>query len=217
MCWNEPVSWITFILGTLFSFLVAWYFQEDIITIICVLWEWVILMQFFEAIAWRTQPVQKTSIPLGNKFAGVGAMIANTTQPIIMGLGLICFTEVSIVNKVVAMIVVFAYICWLLYALNESPQVNYLIPEQTCHHLKYTWWDSFPLDAVPYTLAVLALIFLLLRPIDLAWFEVLYIIVTVGISFLFYRCNNSIGSIWCWFATAAPLATGIYWYFRTQK
>lgn len=232
MCWNEPVSWITFILGSLFNFLVAWYFQEIIITVICILWEWVILMQFFEAIAWRTQPNnmsqgnqpnnipqgnQPTTIPQGNRFAGIGAMIANITQPIILGLGLICFTEVSVINKVVAMMVVFAYICWMIYALNESPHVNYLIPEHACHHLDYTWWNSFPLTSVPYMLALISLIFLLLRPIDLAWFEVLYIMVTVMISLLFYSCSNSMGSIWCWFAVAAPLATGIYWYFRTPQ
>lgn len=217
MCWSESVSWFTFILGSLFNFLVAWYFQEEIITVICVLWEWVILMQFFEAIAWRTQPIQETTVALGNRFAGIGAMIANLTQPIILGLGLICFTKVSIINKVIAMMVVFAYICWMIYALNESPRVNYLRPETTCHHLNYTWWNSFPLTAIPYMLTLISLIFLLLRPIDLAWFEVLYIVVTVIISLMFYTCSNSMGSIWCWFAVAAPLATGIYWYFRNPQ
>jgi hypothetical protein len=211
MCWNETVSWITFGLGTLFNIIVAYYFQEPIITVICILWEWIILIQLFEAIAWRNQPTNPDSIPDNNRLAAIGIMIDTITQPIILALGLICFTEVPKINKILALIVVFIYICWAIYAVNEAPKVTHLTLTEGCNHLDYTWWGQYPLTCIPYLIALFLIIFLLLRPVDLAWFIAIYLIITLTVSSLIYKCGSS--SLWCWFAVFAPIATGIYWYF----
>lgn len=167
MCWSESVSWITFGLGTFFNILVAWYFKEPIITVICVLWEWIIFIQLFEAIAWRNQPTDSNNIPVANQMAAIAIMIDTIMQPIILALGLICFTEIPQTNKVLAMGVVFLYICWVIYALNEGPKVTHLTLGQNCNHLDYSWWNQYPLGGVPYLIALFLIIFLLLRPVDL--------------------------------------------------
>lgn len=209
MCWSETVSWITFGLGTLFNIIVAWYFKEPIITILCVFWEWIILIQLFEAIAWRNQPTDLNSIPAANQFAAIAVMIDTITQPIILALGLICFTEIPQVNKVLAMAVIFIYICWVIYAVNSGPKVTHLTLGQECTHLDYAWWRLYPLSGIPYLIALFLIIFLLLRPLDLAFFIAIYLAITLVISIYFY-CGSS--SMWCWFAVMAPVAMGLYWY-----
>jgi hypothetical protein len=210
MCFSETVSWITFGLGTFFNILVALYFKEPIITVLCVLWQWIIFIQLFEAIAWRNQPTDGT-IPVANQFAAIAVMIDTITQPIILALGLICFTEVPKVNKILALVVIFVYICWALYAVNVSPKVTQLTLTEGCTHLDYSWWRFYPLGGVPYLIALFLIIFLLLRPIDLAYFIAIYLIITLVVSFFIYNCGSS--SMWCWFAVMAPVFTGLYWYF----
>lgn len=214
MCWSEQVSWLTFCLGTLFNVLVAWYFNEAIITVICGLWEYIILIQLFEAIAWRNQPTSKDSIPAANQFAALGVMIDTISQPIALGFGLICFTEIPYINKILAMGIIFLYICWIIYAVNSGPKVTHLTLTEGCTHLDYYWWSEYPMGCVPYLLALFSIIFLLLRPLDLAFFIAIYLIVTLVISAQIYTCGAS--SLWCWFGALAPLFTGLYWYF-TRK
>lgn len=211
MCWNEQVSWGTFIVGTIFNILIAWYFDESIITLLCALFQWVIMMQFFEAIAWRNQPSKQGANPCLNKFAAVGGLIFNLTQPIILALGLILFTTVSMVNKVIAMCIVFLYICWIILALNSTKEFDHLTPSEGCRHLDLYWWHSVPYGAIPYIITLFSVILLLIQPVDLAWFEAVYIALTLILSAWLYSCGT--GSVWCFFAVGAPIFTGLYWYF----
>ena len=79
MCWNEKVSWTTFILGTIFNIFNIFYFKDTTLTLISIGIQWLLLMQLFEALAWRDQ--QCGSL---NKFATNGALIANLTQPLMV-------------------------------------------------------------------------------------------------------------------------------------
>ena len=56
MCWSEEVLWISFILGTILNVSLIYYFKEPDIRIVLLLWEWILLIQLFEALAWRSQP-----------------------------------------------------------------------------------------------------------------------------------------------------------------
>lgn len=212
MCWNEKTSWTTFIIGTIFNIFNIYYFREPIITIISIIWEWVLLMQFFEARAWASQPhISGKSCSDQNKNATAGAMIANVTQPILIAMALISFTPVPTQNKVIAMSVVFLYTCWLLYALNKNQPFECLTPTESCDHLDLVWWKNFPGKSLPYMITLVVVILLLIRPIDLAWFELIFILATLAISAVIYSCGAA--SMWCWFAAFAPLFTGAYWYY----
>jgi hypothetical protein len=211
MCWDERTSWTTFVLGTVFNVFNIFYFRDPVITVISILWEWVLMMQFFEAKAWGSQPSGKGPCSVQNKNAAAGALVANVTQPIILALGLIAFTPVPVENKILAMTVTFAYICWLTYALNKSQPHECLKPSESCSHLDLVWWKNFPGGALPYMVTLVMVILLLLRPMDLAWFELTFILATLAVSSVFYSCGA--GSMWCWFAAFAPLATGAYWYY----
>jgi len=75
MCWDERTSWTTFVLGTVFNVFNIFYFRDPVITVISILWEWVLMMQFFEAKAWGSQPSGKGPCSVQNKNAAAGALV----------------------------------------------------------------------------------------------------------------------------------------------
>lgn len=211
MCWDKQTSIITFVLGTAINIFNIFYFQTTVITLLSIIWEWILLMQLFEAIAWDSQPKGDEPCSPQNKFAANGALIANVTQPILIALLLISFAKVPLQNKVIAMTAIFAYICWLVFAMNQTQPVTCLKPGEDCENLDLNWWGKFPGGALVY-MAIIPVVFLLLmRPMDLAYATVIFIAATVAISSTFYGCG--VGSVWCWFAAAGPLFTGLYWYY----
>ena len=210
MCWDKETSIITFVLGTVINIFNIFYFKETVITVLSLVWQWVLLMQLFEAFAWDSQPGPGEKCSKTNRIAANGALIANVVQPIIVALAIIAFTPVSIYNKVIAMVVIIGYICWLLYGMNQNSPFGCLTPAEGCRNLDYNWWRMFPGNALPYVFTIAIVILLLYRPIDLAWFTLFLIMGSLLLSSTFYSCG--IGSTWCWFAAFIPLATGVYWY-----
>lgn len=203
-------------IGVGFSLFNIFYFKEPVITVISLLWIWVILMQLSESLAWKSQPENLNEDPnIKNKISAYSALIFNLTQPIILAFGLLLITNVSMQFKVLGVSIAMLYICWVIYSLNISPEFNKLTPSSSsCKHLDLYWWSQLPLSSIIYVFAMFSIILLLLRPFSLAVFEVGYIALALLISSTIYTCGA--GSMWCWLVAFAPLATGIYWYFYTK-
>lgn len=202
MCWSQEVSWTTFILGTIFNIFNILYFKDTTITLISIGIEWLLLMQFFEALAWRDQECGYL-----NKFATNGALIANITQPIFVGLLFILFTPVSIEYKAYALCILFGYIMYSIYVLNNSEPYTCLKPGKDCYHLDLHWWKN--MNGLIYCATLFAIILLLIRPLSLAIATSGYIAVTLITSIIFYSC--SVGSMWCWFTSFAPIFLAIFY------
>lgn len=210
MCWNEPVSWITFALGTIFNIFNICYFKDKYLTTVSILIQWLLLMQLFEAILWRNQKeCNKT-----NKFATNGAMIANLTQPIILCLIFLAITDVNIYYKSAAVTICMIYICYILYSLNQKGGYNCILvkEDKSCSHINLFWWKN--INGFVYVITLFALILLLIRPMKFALVVGGYILFSLIFSMLFYSC--SVGSLWCWFVSFAPIVFGLYYYF-TKK
>ena len=205
MCWNEPVSWTTFILGTIFNIFNILYFKNTTITLISIGIQWLLLMQFFEALAWRDQECGWL-----NKFATNGALLANITQPIMVCMVFLLFSPVSLNMKLIALAVTFAYILYAFYILNNSKEYTCLKPDKNCFHLDLYWWKK--MNGLIYCATLFAIILLLIRPFPLALFISGYIAATLIFSIIFYSC--SVGSMWCWFTSFAPLALLIFSLFK---
>jgi len=207
MCWNERVSWLTFAIGTFFNIFNIWYFRNPVITKLSFLIQWLLLMQFFEALAWHDQKCG----PL-NTFATNGAMIANLTQPIIVCMLFIVNAELSDSFKYTALTICLAYISYILYKLNKGPNYTCLEPSDSCSHLDLYWWKN--ISGVVYCIVLFAMMLLLIRPFNLAVFVSAYIFITLIISLIFYSCGA--GSIWCWFTSFAPVAIALFWKFQVN-
>ena len=214
MCLDTKTSIITLIVGTVLNIWNIMHYKDATITAVSILWQWVLLMQLFEAFVWQNQPSNGLqSKPLDcnntNKWATKGAYLANITQPIVFAIVLFVIKgdTLSQEAKIAAGSILTGYILWLLYASNKIPEVNCLTPNNKCHNLTYYWWNQFPGNAFVYLAALILLILIMVKPINFAVMQLSYILVTLWVSTMFYSCGSP-GSMWCWLAAFAPLLVG---------
>ena len=168
-------------------------------------WQWVLLMQVFDAIAWKNQNCNKI-----NKEVAKLAYVANITQPIIIFMSSILISKVSINFKLISIMVISLYIIQLFY---QSPNVEFkcLTPKKKCKHLNYYWWNN--INATGYMITLFSMCLFLCRPLALSIINLIYIIITLIISSTIYTCG--VASMWCWFSAFAPLINIIaYKYIR---
>lgn len=204
MCWNESVSWATFIVGTILNIIVICLIPNPYIIALAVAWEAVVIIQLFEALAWRNK----------NTFATYGVYITTLLQPIIVILALLVVSDASYFIKTITVLLLIMYMIWAIYVTTITP-IGVLSTSDTCNHLEFSWWLEFPFGPVPYLLTIIIGLLLLMRPIDLSLFIIILLAVTFGISAIFYSC--SVGSLWCWFSACLMPIIAIYYYFMYMK
>jgi hypothetical protein len=211
MCLNAKTSIITFILGTLFNIWNINRYRNSSVLAVSLVWEYVLLMQVFEAFAWTNQPGKDGKCNSTNTLTAKGAYLANVTQPIVLALVMFSIqgNAIETSNKIFSAVVVLLYIMWLLYSTNAAPEVKCLQPVDKCGNLAYTWWSQYPGNASVYLVTLSALILAMCKPFKFALMQLAYITVTFLGSARFYSCG--LGSVWCWFAAFAPLLTGPMW------
>jgi len=213
MCWNESVSWITFTLGTIINIFAIFYIKNPIFTCVSMMWQWVLLMQLFEALAWHNQDCNSTT----NKIGTYGAFFANITQPLIVFISLFIATVTQTfksdyqtnytkIFQILASIIIVSYVVYMIATLYDK-RYDCLTTTDTCDQLHYSWWDDT--SAIPYIIALISIILLLLRPLSFCIYQVLFILGTLLITNLFYNDHN--GSIWCFFAASAPIFNILFW------
>ena len=209
MCWSEPVSWASFLVGTLFNVVLIKTIPDPSIYSIVFMWQWVLFMQFFDALMWRDQECGKV-----NRLATKGAYINTALQPVIPYFALIAVTQVSTKHKLMATIITLVYLIAAVHYLgNSKREIECTKFSKDCNHLQYTWE---PFQSIPFVLyaVFIPLLLLLLGATNMAWFQISYIIVTYLLSYFIYPC--ALGSMWCWFAAFAPVFTYMY-YKYTHK
>jgi len=197
MCFNEPISWTAFGVITLFNILTIIHTNRSTYTSIALIFQWVLLMQVFDALAWH-DPTCGSSL---NMIATRGAFLANVTQPIIAYFLLMYISKSSQFEKVAATVVVFLYIMWVI---NGATNVNItcLKNSDTCANLQYYWWSGIT-PVWFYHISLILIVLLLLKPFSLAVAITTIICMTFIISFIFYSCG--VGSVWCFIAAFVPI------------
>lgn len=220
MCWSETMSWSTFIIGTILNIAVVIWLPFPVIIALAFFWQWVLLVQLFEALAWRNKKSgKKSSIPAN------GLLLITMSQPILLGMVLLILSSynakqgvddgISFEAKAIAIIILFLYTLWALYVLNNSKNYLEIDTSEKCGHLIYSWWNDFSWKAFPYFITAFLALALLLKPGALAVFVLLFLIFTLVVSAVFYPC--SVGSLWCWFSAISPLVVGLFYYFVFVK
>jgi hypothetical protein len=101
---------MTLAIGTLLNIFNIVYFRDTTLTLVSIGIQWLLLMQLFEALAWRDQECGSL-----NKFATNGALIANVTQPLIVCMLFLTFSSASQGCKIAALSIAMAYISYVLY------------------------------------------------------------------------------------------------------
>jgi hypothetical protein len=209
MCISERVSWITLIIGTVSNILSLIYLsqvrdQKVVIPIILILlWQYALLMQIPDALAWRNPSAT---------YPGKMAFILNTTQPMILFVVVataLFKMGVSLIRLIPAILTLTAYI--ILTIKEALHRKNYDInPTETCKHLTYPWWGNARCRYFLYMASIILLIFSLAP----AWGYIIFTLVIFIGSLIAstavsgHECSG--GSLWCWSIAGAGAATIIY-------
>lgn len=211
MCWNKETSIISFIIGTLINICVMLYFKNTLFYAFGIVWQWVLMMQLSEYLIWIDQEGKST-----NNIGTKSALLFNLTQPIIVFLVLMCITTVPLSFKILSSIILLFYISFMFLHLNKVSEYEKITPTQNCSHLNLKWWNDIKFSGILYCITLFIIVFLLLRPVNLAIFTLIFIFVTLFISSFIYGCGAP--SMWCWFVVPFPLLLGIYYkYFVENK
>ena len=205
MCWNKEVSFITLIIGTVFTILLWLKYNDTNIRVIACIWQFVLFMQLFEGLSWVSKETNNETLSI---FSTKCAFIFNVLQPIAVALLCILISDSNPIKYTLATLIVI-YLIILLYSVSTTSFSQPLYEnDETCHHLQLYWWNSFSNWIFIFYIIILTVSCLSLKPLHLGIFQISYIILTFFLSNWIYPC--SYGSIWCWFAAFAPLLTYIY-------
>lgn len=206
MCWNAKASLTSFILGTLINISVMLYFKNTIIAVICIVWQWVLMMQISEYFIWKGQDHKEDkSATLGTK----ASLIFNITQPLVVFLCLILNSKVKMSFKITASIVILFYVSFILINLNKQKEYKSLKPSLNCKHMSLQWWSDIKDSGIIYCMTLITIILLLLRPFSISIFMSFYLMITLVISSIFYSCGQA--SMWCWLVIPFPIILGIFY------
>lgn len=197
MCYNEPVSWITLIIGTLFTLLNIFSFSKNYeILALSLYWFSAVSMQLWEALIYRFKDNQK-KCSYYTKIAAVN----NIMQPLVLLL-LLSNRKLLLVNKQLAIIVAIIY----LFLINKKMVLpNYCAYDKKLKHITFNWWNEK--NNYLYFVVNIILILLLLTS-KIRIFQLILFAVSFIISLAIRNKYN--GSIWCWIAAFIPIVNFIY-------
>ena len=195
MCFDAETSINTFVSGIAVNVGVLLYAlktKQTSLALICVLWFFVVLMQFWEYCVWSNWHVQ---------FAERMAFVFNIIQIPLLFLLFIVISPVPDLNKYIASAVVLLYVCIVIYP-TRPVQITKM------GHLRYSWWEE-PAKAVTYLIACAAIFLLLVRPFQWSVCCVVTLLILWMLSRIIYG-ETGVPSLWCHFAVFFPIFALLY-------
>lgn len=194
MCWNEPVSWTTLLLGAATCLFARVRFREMQLDAqyskLTWYWQFCLLMQLAEALVHRFKATahERACVEL--------ALWINVAQPVI---GAALFVpEMQRDRRALCATVLGAYV---VYVARNASRFDRRVFRKGCPNLKLAWWED-----APATLLYFAASFVFQGCIQHADVRLLSLSIFVGsfvVTHLVYPC--SYGGIWCWSVVLAPL------------
>jgi hypothetical protein len=199
MCFNATASLVSLIAGILVAVavgMVALQKQYVSLALLAFGWIWVIAMQWWEFMVWRQWQTEVASRM---------AYVFNMMQIPVLFLLFSLVPNLPLVPRVVASVIVAAYLCIMLYPLpSEEIEVHH-------GHLDYSWWKSRA-RIIAYFVGLISIFLLLVRPLAWSVACILSLMILCVLSRLLYDSEN-VASLWCFFAVFFPLwALLLRWY-----
>jgi len=212
MCWNERVSWTTFIVGTIFSVLGVSQSKTAVNVWLHIFFQLVIFVQFGEALVWRdiTQQETKTQNKTCGNVGKIGSIITFFSvwlQPI-LGLYMLYLLGTSeSVQKVYVMLLVVYIISSITNIQNVFKTCYRPVCNDDCTYknLDFTGWNHSPVMGYMYMITINMLLYFMYGRYP---YVSGYVFITMILSALFYK--NTFGSMWCWFSAFTPLVAIFY-------
>lgn len=129
MCFNEEASWISLGVTTAVNVISMIIIRDPRYLMVALLWQWVILMQLSEGLAYRGRTTKNKWL---NAFSAQMAMIANISQPLILAiLGIMCNgNDISQWCLLLAVAATIFYSIYLVVVMWKAP--SYLVLRKSC-------------------------------------------------------------------------------------
>lgn len=195
MCFDAETSINTFISGTVVNIGVLLYalkHKQTSLALICVLWFFVVSMQFWEYCVWSNWHSQ---------FAERMAFVFNIIQVPLLYFLFITSSTVPDINKYVASAVVLVYLCIVIYPTRP-------VQIAKIHHLRYSWWEE-KYKSATYLIACAFVFLLLVRPFNWSVCCLVTLMILWLLSRLIYG-DTGVPSLWCHFAVFFPILALLY-------
>lgn len=193
MCWNATTSMTSFIFGVIISIIIGYIALKQkkySLAILSFGWTWVICMQLFEFFIWNSKDENKNISKL--------TYIFNVTQILVLGLLFLSFTKNNYISKIIVVSVLLLYTSYILYYSD----ISNVTVNKDCH-LSYNWWDKIPFGGIIYTISLICIFLLIVKPFYWSLYTTITIILFLLLSCLFY--SNNVASMWCFFAVIVPI------------
>ena len=189
MCWNEPVSYVTFALGTLFNIGSYIYLRKtgSIVAPLAFYWQFALLMQLPEGAAWTILDRGDGNIAAASNTA----MVLNVLQPVaLLATVWIGYRRLPVPAAVATLMYVILILADISTIWSESDSIA---PDPGCSHLDLRWWNGS--RTALYVFASL-FGFCAIPSLVRAAVNILIYLITLLIAGVAYPCGG--GSMWCW-------------------
>jgi len=189
MCWDATTSFVTLGIGSLFNIIAYILLRKRSSKTASVVWAWqyALLMQIPEGIAWVQLNNGETDIHHASRLA----LFLNVTQPIVLFIA-IRYGEMHVQFRY-AHVALVMYVTLLLADVEEVWEDSRSIaPTEGCTHLNLGFWNFSRA-----TLYVVASLFVLSEVVKRYWMVVngLIFLLSLLLALFLYPCG--VGSVWC--------------------
>ena len=205
MCYSAPVSLGTYLLGSIFSYLL--YLEKDALSkVIGGFMGYVVLMQLIEFLLWSHQVCD-----IFNKSISFAGLILNYTQPVILAILLLKFYNQNSLNKKLIIGIISLYIILVSFYIIQFIKKDKCSLKKGNPYLLWNWsnLEYATMANILYIVTLFSLFFIGI-PNKLT---ALIIFMIGGLTLLFsyiYYPRGFVGSIWCFFAAFIPVLFYIY-------
>lgn len=199
MCSNLEVSILTFVLSMFLSYMIATYYQKvPMMYSICLAWQPVVLMSFFDALVLKEVRDQDGS--MAGMYLSVFTFLL---QPSLMGLLLLTREGISPIRRIIATMLIITHMYWYFYSLMIVTPLNSAI-------------ERLPYPDFVYCFTTINLFLLLVSHRDIA---LLLIIATILNYYVSSRCEESVIGISSVITYFTPVLLSLYWekYYATPE
>lgn len=198
MCWNAPVSFATFAIGTVLNVASFRALRGSGVAPVVWAWQYALLMQLPEGAAWLDGAAEAPAR---------AAFLLNVTQPLAAHLAVRVAraTAGGVDRGIVALVMFYALLVTDLGELVDGSRS--IAAGDGCPHLRLAYWDGSR-----GTLYVVASLFVFSDLPDLVWALVNagIFLVSLAISSAWFSCG--LGSVWCWsVAFASPVLVAVHY------
>ena len=192
MCWNETVSWLTFILGSTINVSCSFKSTSQLSKLWYIFFQLIIMVQLGEALIWR-----------GDKHIGTYiAFLAVWLQPLFLGF-MVYILLPDYKNIVLSLLTVYT-ISSIPTLTSLSNNTYNVIPCGDCidekQHIDFSIWGTNYTMGTLYMVCCLLFIAFLF---PLSPYVCAFLLLTLIISQIYYQ--KVFASLWCWFAVFTPL------------